>query len=494
MRHIGALIAIGLSTLFVGQSPSRAEKTPAPPKAEITPQRLEKHGDLRIDNYYWLRDRENPEVISYLEAENTYTDAMTTETKHLEESLFEEIKGRIKQTDVSVPAKEGNYYYYYRNEEGKAYRLYCRKKNSLDAPEEIMLDVNVLAEGEDHMRVRGRIVSSDENLLAYATDTAGRRIYTIYVKNLDTGELLEDVIPNVTGGMAWANDNKTLFYGRQDLETLRSFQVYRHVLGSDPENDQLVYQEDDEEFSCYVWKTRSRDYIFIGSYQTLSSEYRFLDANDPGGDFTILEPRQEDHEYSADHYKDSFYILSNKDAPNRRLMKTPVEKSGIKNWEDVIAHREDTYLNSFELFDDHLVVSERRDALIHMRIIPWSGQSEHYIDFGEAAYVVYFGDNPDPSTQTLRFDYSSMTTPWSTFDYNMESQEKELLKQDEVLGGFDSSNYKTERLYATARDGAKVPISLVRPEKRRQSPGVVWLWFIWVEHERVVQIFAYQPA
>jgi len=454
-----ALIALSLS--IAAAIAGAGDPVLEPPTASIVPKQLEKHGDVRTDNYYWLNDRENPEVISYLEAENDFTAAVMAHTKDFEDALFEEIKGRIKQNDESVPYKLEGYYYYYRYVEGQSYRIHCRKQGSLDAAEEVMLDVNQLAEGQDHMRVRGLNVSSGGDILAYATDNVGRRIYTIRFKSLTTGEALTDVIPDVTGGMAWANDNKTLFYGKQDPNTLRSYQVYRHVLGTDPSNDALIYQEDDVEFSCYVWKTRSRDYVMIGSFQTLSSEFRFLEASDPSGDFTVFHQREEDHEYSIDHFKDRFYIKTNKGAKNFRLMQTPVEKFSFEEWKEVIPHREDVFLENFEVFEDYLVVEERKDALTHIRIKPWSGEDEHYIDFGEEAYMTYIGSNYDLDTKTLRYGYSSMTTPSSTYDYNMATREKKLMKRDEVMGDFDPDNYETRRLYATARDGAKVPISIV---------------------------------
>jgi oligopeptidase B len=432
-----------------------------PPVAKIVPKNLEIHGDVRVDDYYWLNDRENPEVIAYLKAENEYTDAMTAHSKELENLLFEEIKGRIKQTDESVPYKLDDYFYYTRYEDGKEYPIYCRKKGSLEGEEEIMLDVNVMAEGHEYFMVRGRRISSGQNILAYGVDTRGRRIYTIRFKNLDTGETLDDVIPDMTANMAWANDNQTLFYAKQDPTTLRYYQIYRHVLGTDAAKDQLVYEETDDTFSCYVRKTKSKEYIFIGSYQTLSSEFRYLAADDPQASFTVFLPREREHEYSVDHYEGKFYIRTNYEAKNFRLMETPVGKTDKKHWRDVIAHRDDVLLEGFEIFQDHLVVEERKNGLIQMRVRPWSGEQEHYLDFGEPAYLAYVSTNYEFKTTLLRFVYESMTTPESTFDYDMTTRKRVLLKQDEILGGFDSKNYQTERLYATARDGVKVPVSMV---------------------------------
>jgi oligopeptidase B len=318
-----------------------------------------------------------------------------------------------------------------------------------------------MADGYEYFWVRGLKVSSGQNILAYAEDTRGRRIYTIKFKNLDTGETFDDVIADVTSNLAWANDNKTLFYTKQDPQTLRSYQIYRHILGTDSSKDQLVYEETDEEFSSYVWRTKSKEYMLIGSFQTLSSEYRYLDADDPQGTFTVFLPREPDHEYSVDHYGDKFYVRTNWQAKNFRMMETPVTKTGKESWRDVIAHRDDVFLEGFEIFQDHLVVEERKNGLIELRIRPWSGTDEHYLEFDEPAYLAYVSKNPDFETTTLRFVYESMKTPESTYDYDMVTRERVLLKQDEILGGFDSKNYKTERLYAKARDGVSVPISIV---------------------------------
>ncbi len=432
-----------------------------PPVAKIVPKELKKHGHARVDNYYWLSERDNPDVIAYLEAENDYSEAVTAYTKDLEEALYEEIKGRIKQTDMSVPYKFDDYFYYTRYEEGQEYPIYCRKKGSLQGEEEIMIDVNALAEGHEFYMVRSTEVSYEQDILAYAVDTVGRRKYTIHFKNLKTGETLQDEIKDVTGNIAWANDNKTLFYTRQEPNTLRSYQIYRHSLGTDPENDVLVYEEEDETFSSYVSRTKSKKYIMIESYQTLSSEYRYLEADNPSGEFKVFLPRERDHEYSVDHYQDYFYIRTNYQAKNFRLMKTPLAETLKEHWLDVIPHRDNVLLNGFEIFKNHLVLSERKKGLIQLRIIPWNGSGEHYLQFDEPAYLAYISTNPDFDTPLLRFGYMSMTTPNSIYDYDMVKRERVLLKQQEVLGDFDSKNYKTERLHALARDGVEVPISLV---------------------------------
>jgi oligopeptidase B len=429
--------------------------------AQVIPKKLEIHGDVRTDDYYWLNDRENPDVIAYLTAENEYTEGQMAHVKGLEDALFEEIKGRIKEDDSSVPYRLDDYYYYTRYEQGQEYPIYARRRESMDAPEQIMLDANELAEGHDFFAIGGRSVSSGQDILAFTQDTIGRRIYEIRFKDLTTGKMLEDIVSNVTSNIAWGEDNRTLFYTRQDPTTLRWFQVYRHVLGTDPSDDVLVYEEADEEFSNYVFKTKSKRFLMIGTTQTLSSEYLYLDATTPNGEFAIIQPRERDHEYSVDHYQDKFYIRTNFEAQNFRLMETPVSDTEKGSWQEVIPHRDDVLLSSFEIFAGHLVVAERIEGLMRMRVIPWDGSEEHYLDFGEPAYWAGIGTNPAFDTDILRYNYTSMTTPSSVFDYNMDSRDKTLLKQDEVLGGFDSGAYVTERRFATARDGVKVPVSIV---------------------------------
>lgn len=474
MNLFSAVFLLGVCFLVAG---CRAvEETsepggPQPPLAKIIPKRLEKHGHARTDNYYWLNDRNNPEVIAYLQAENRYADAAMVHTRDLQDTLFEEIKGRIKPNDETVPYKKDGYLYYTRFEEAKEYPIFCRKKGSLDGAERIMLDANVLARGHAFFSVQNLEVSSGNDLLAYATDTQGRRIYTLFFKNLETGEILQDVIRRVTGNAAWANDNKTLFYTRQDPVTLRPFQVYRHVLGTDPSEDGLVYEEKDETFFTVVFKTKSKKYVMISSQQTLSSEYRYLDADDPLGTFKVFQFRERGREYSVEHYGERFYIRTNDQAKNFRLMETPVTKTGRENWQEVIPHREGVFLQDFALFKDYLVLSERRDGLDQIRIIPWSGGEGHSLDFGEPAYSANLDMNPEFDTPVLRYVYSSLTTPRATFDYDMKNKEKTLRKQDQVLGGFDSRNYQTERLTAAARDGSTIPISLVFRRATKKDGG-----------------------
>ena len=465
MRALLLVTVIGFCALAFACAPKEGARTRQaladPPVAKIVPTELEKHGDVRTDNYYWLKEREDPEVIAYLEAENEYTKAMMAHTEDFQDELYEEIVARIKEDDSTVPYKKQDYYYYRRYEEGGEYPIYCRRKGSLESEEQIMLNVNELAAGHEFFNARGLRVSSGQDVLAYATDSVGRRKYTLRFRDLTTGEDLADSIPDITGNHAWANDNKTLFYTRQDPKTLRWFQIYRHVLGTDPGKDVLVYEEPDEEFNSFVYKTKSERFVILGSEQTLSSEYRFLEADDPDGEFKVILPREEKHEYGVDHFGGDFYIRTNWEAKNFRLMKTPVAATGKESWQEVIPHRDDVYLSNIEIFRDHLAVSERKGGLIQMRVMPWDGGEEHYLDFGEPVYLAYFSDNPDFDTTVLRYAYTSLTTPNSIFDYDMVTREKTLMKEEEVLGGFDKADYETERLHAPAADGTMIPISIV---------------------------------
>jgi len=459
-RNASKLLVVILLGLLLASVSCKREPQIEPPAAKVVPQTLEKFGQVRTDNYYWLRERENPEVRQYLEAENQYTAAVMAHTEGLQKKLFDEFKTRIKQTDMKVPYKKDGYFYYSRTEEGQEYPIYCRKKGDLDAPEELILDVNKVAAGHNYCSARPS-VSSGGNIMAYAVDTVGRNFRTIYFKDLQTGEQLKEMIPDVTGTLAWANDNRTVFYGKQHPTTLRFYRIYRHVLGDDPANDELVYEEKDSTFVCFVFKTKSKKYLMIASWQTLSSEYRFLDADQPRGSWKVFQPRQRDHEYYIDHYKDRFYIQTNLNAKNFRLMETPVERTGLENWKELIPNRQDVLLEGFEIFRDHLAVVERKDGLLQLRIMPWAGKGEHYLEFGEQTYTAYPENNYDFDTPVIRYYYSSLTTPESIYDYNMETREKKLLKREEVLGGFDPANYQAERLHAMAQDGAQVPISVV---------------------------------
>lgn len=449
--------------IFLGSfctTEKRAEDMPLPPIAEKIPKELTIHGDTRVDNYYWLNERENPKVVAYLEAENAYKDAVLKHTAEFQENLFDEMVGRIKQTDMSVPYKTRDFFYYTRYEEGREYPIYCRKRGSLGADEEVLLNVNEMAEGFDFFQISGLTVSSNNEMISYGVDTVSRRKYTIHFKNLKTGEIYKDELPNTTGRAAWANDNRTVFYTIKE-ESLRPFKIKKHVLGTDISQDKEIFHEKDVTFECYVFTSKSQKYIIIGSVHTLSSEYLFLDADLPDGTFQILQPRERGLEYSVEHFQDKFYIRTNDQAQNFRLMETPVEKTGKEYWSEVIPHQESVLLEGFEVFNDFLAVQERKDGLTQLRIIRWDDASEHHLDFGEATYSAGISMNPEFDSNLLRFSYSSLTTPRSTFDYNMNTREKTLLKQQEVLGDFDPQNYQTERLFATAKDGIKVPISLV---------------------------------
>ncbi len=463
-KHLIATSLGGAFLLFMTVQCTKsgdATNVGAPPVAKIVPHELENLGDVRTDNYYWLKDRENSEVIDYLKAENEYTAAVMAHAKPLEDELFKEMKARIKEDDESVPYRDNGYFYYTRYEEGSEYAIHCRKKGSLDAAEEVMLDGNKLAEGHEYFAIRGVEVSTGNNVVAYAVDTTGRRIYTVHFRNLKTGKDYDDLIPSSTGNMVWANDNKTLFYTKQDPETLRWDKIFRHTLGTDAAKDELVFNEKDETFNCGVSKTKSQKYIVISSEQTLSTESRFLDADNPNGKFTVFQPRERDLEYSIEHFGDHFYVRTNLDAKNFRLMRTPLNKTGKSHWEEVIGNRADVLLEDFDIFKKYLVVEERKNGLIQLRVRNWKTGEESYIDFGEPAYYAYTTDNHEFNTPELRYGYMSMTTPRTIIDYNMDTHKKTTLKEDEVLGGFDKNNYVTERLYATARDGVKVPLSIV---------------------------------
>jgi oligopeptidase B len=435
----------------------------AAPKAKILPKKLKKHNEIRIDNYFWLNDRENPEVIDYLNQENTYYDSMTAHTKDFQKELFEEMKGRIKEDDQSVPYLYNGYYYITRYEKGQDYPIYSRKNGSLDAKEEILFDCNELAKGHTFFQLGGLSVSPDNRFASFGVDTVGRRIYTLQIKNLETNEILSDVIENATGGSVWANDNQTLFYTRQDKVTLRANQIFKHKLGTTADKDVLVYEEKDDTFNVSVGKEKSKKYIVIGSESTLTTEYRILNSDTPDAEFKVFQPRVRGLEYSISHFGDSFYILTNKDkATNFKLMKAPENATEKKHWKEVIAHREDVLIEDIEIFSNYLVVEERSNGLNHIRIMPWSGEGEYYLPFGSETYNAYTTTNVDFDTDVLRYSYQSLATPSSVIDFNMKTKEKEIKKEQAVLGGqFDKNNYVEERVWATAKDGTKVPVSLV---------------------------------
>jgi len=447
------------------------EKPPSP-VAEKQDCVLTIHGDTRVDPYFWMRlsdeqkkaatpDIQTQKVLDYLNAENNYKKNVMSHTEELQDKLYEEIVGRIKQTDESLPYFKNGYWYYTRYEKGKEYPIHCRKKDSLEAAEEVMLNVNEMAEGEAYYAANGLQVSPDNKLLAFGEDKLSRRVYTIRFKNLETGEFLRDRLTNVNSSGAWANDNQTYFYTSKNKISLLSEKIWKHKLSEDQAEDVLQYEEKDPSFYIGVYKSKSDEYIIIQNGSTLVSDYHILDANNPDSGFRQFSPRESVHEYSIQHYDDKFYIVTNWDAQNFRLMETPVNATGKENWTDVIPHREDVLLSGMEVFKDFLVVQERSDALTHLKVIDQQTKEERYLDFGEAAYVAYTSTNPEFDTEVLRYGYSSLTTPNSTYDYNMRTHEKVLKKQQEVVGGHNPEDYQTERLFATARDGVKVPISLV---------------------------------
>jgi len=433
------------------------------PKAKKIAKNLEIHGDVRIDNYYWLNDRENPEVIEYLNSENAYYESKTAHTKQFQEDLFLEMKSRIKEDDESVPYKKNNYYYIARFKKGNQYPIYSRKKENLESKEQILFDVNELGKGFSYFKLSGLSISPNNELAVFGVDAVGRRQCTLQFKNLETGEYFPDKIENTTGSASWANDNKTVFYTHQNPKTLRSEKIFRHVLGTDSSEDIEVYSEKNSAFNTFVYRSKSEKYIIIGSYSTVSSEYRILEADNPTGEFKIFQPRERNLEYDIAHYNEDFYILTNKDkAINFKLMKTSEKETSKENWVEVLPHREDVLLEDISIFKDFLVVEERSNGLNKIRIIRWDQTEDFYLPFEEETYSAGVYNNPEFDTNIIRYGYNSMTTPSSVIDFDVVSKTKEIKKEQEVLGGkFDKNNYQSERLWATAQDGTQIPISLV---------------------------------
>lgn len=433
------------------------------PVAKKIPHELKIHNDVRVDNYFWLNDRENPDVIAYLQAENAYTKDVMTHTEDFQKSLFEEMKARIKEDDSSVPYKLNGYWYMTRFEKGKDYPIYTRKKESLDAEEEVLFDCNEMAKAHAYFKLGGISVSPDNTMAAFSTDIVSRRQYSIQIKNLVTGEIYSDKIENTTGSCTWGNDNKTLFYSRKDDVTLRSHKIYRHTIHTNIADDVEVFHEEDDTFNTYIYKTKSRKYLVIGSSSTLTTEYRILNADTPQADFKLFQKRERGLEYAISHYDDAFYIITNKDeAVNFKLQKTSEKTTEKEHWVDVLPHRNNVLLEDIDIFKDYYVVSERENGLNRLRIISWSGDEDYYLPFDSETYTAYTGSNPEFNTDVLRYSYNALTTPSSVIDYNFKTKQKTVLKEQEVLGGtFNKENYKSERVWATARDGVKVPISLV---------------------------------
>ena len=442
------------------------------PKATKKPYEMTEHGNTRIDNYYWMRltddqksakkyDNQTTEVVEYIEDENSYLESNLSHTKNFQNDLFEEIVGRIEKDDESVPYFDNGYFYYSRYESGKEYAIHCRKKGSLDGQEEILLDENILADGFDYFAIGGRRVSPDNKWLAYGVDTLSRRIYEIHFKNLETGEVLETTIPNSSYGVAWANDNKTVFYTSKNEITLLGEKIWRHKMGSKSSNDKLIYFEKDDTFYTGVYRSKSGKFIIIYHQSTLVSDYQILNADSPDGSFKKFTKRGTEHEYSIDHYNDKFYIITNWKAKNNRLMETPDKRTSMSNWKEVIPHRDDVHLLGMEIFKNHLVLNERKNGLRGLRVIHQKSGKDEYLDFGEETYTASISVNEEFDTNILRYSYTSMVAPRSTYDYNMDSGTFDLMKEQKVVGGYDKSLYHSERIYAIGRDGNKVPISMV---------------------------------
>lgn len=446
---------------------------PAAPDAEKQSHITEIHGLKLEDPYFWMRlsdeqknaetpDEQTQKVLDYLNAENKYKEQALASTEEFQTKLYDEIVGRIVKDDESVPVFFNGYWYYSRFEEGKEYAYNCRKKGTMNAEEEIMLNQPQLADGHSYFAIGGSSVSPNNEMIVYGVDTVSRREYTLNFKNLSTGEMLEDKIDKTSGGAVWANDNKTVFYTKKDPQTLRQNRVYKHVIGTPESEDVLVFEETDETFYCWVTKSKSQEYIMIGSGATLSTEIRFLSADTPDGEWTIVHPREMDHEYSVSHYGDHFYINTNKDAKNFKLMKAPVSDTRIENWVDVIPHREDVLFEGVEIFSSHLVVEERIEGLTQIRIKSWDGNEDYYLEFNDPAFLAGVSSNLDFDAEKLRFGYTSLTTPYTTYEHKFSDRSRTTLKQQKVLGGkFDATNYTSERIMVKARDGAKVPVSIV---------------------------------
>jgi len=460
-NRLQVLVLFGIAVALLAFIGCAQTPPPEPPVAKIEAKIDTMFGEERVDDYFWMRDRDNEEVLAYLEAENAYTDTVMKHTDTQVEEMFQEIKGRIKETDLSVPVKDGDYYYYDREEEGKQYKIYCRKKGSFEAEEEILLDVNELAEGKEFIAIDPFEVSPDHQVLLYGTDEKGNERYTLHVKDLNTGELHLEVIETTSGNATWANDNKTFFYTIVD-DTWRPYQLYRHTLRSDPKDDKLVYQEDDEKFWMGVGRTKNDQYLYIGIGSKTTDEYRYLDANNPTGEFRLVQPREQGVEYSVSNHGDKLYIVTNADgAYNFKVATSPVNKPGRENWKDLIPHSEDVKIDGIELFKNYMVLYGRENGVKIIRVTDMTTDETHKVEFPEPVYSYRGGANPDFRGEIIRFTYMSLTTPQSVYDYNMGTRERELMKKREVLGGYNQEEYQSERVFATADDGTQIPISMV---------------------------------
>ena len=457
-------VAAACRSTSMDDSSAGPARSAAPPVCEKRPHRLEAHGDVRVDDYFWLNQREDPEVLAYLEAENAFTEARMAPTEALQEELFDELVSRIQETDVTVPVKDGPYAYYTRTEEGLQYPVHCRKPAAGGA-EEVLFDLNAMAEGSGFFSMGARVPSPDHGSIAYAVDRVGRRLYDVEIRNTIRGDT-ERAIEGTSGSIAWEADGRAVYYVKRDPETLRAYQVWRHVIDTSQDLDTLVFEEEDEEFSCYVTRSRSDRYLMIVSRQTLSTEVRVLDAEDPGAGWRVIAPRERGHEYSVDHQADRFLIRTNRRAENFRLVSAPVESPG--DWTELIPHRVDTLLEDVDAFRDHFVTRERRGGLVHLIVHPLGGGDSFPIEFDDPAYRVGLTGNAEFDARSLRYSYSSLTTPTSVLELDLDSGETARLKEEYVGGGFDRASYVSERIFARADDGTSVPISLVR---RRDSVG-----------------------
>ena len=431
-----------------------------PPVATRIPRDVTVQGDERVDPYFWLRERDNPEVRAYLEAENAYTAAKLRHTQALQENLYDEIVGRIKETDTTVPEKVDDYYYYERTEEGKQYPLHCRRRSGDDAPEEILIDENALAEGHSYFSLGAFAQSPDHRLLAYSVDTTGSEQHTLYILDIEAGGHLDDPIHDTYYGVEWANDGETLYYTTMD-ESLRPDKLRRHRLGDPIAQDVVVFHEPDAAFYLSVSKSRSRRFIFVNLSSNTTTEEHFLDANDPTGEFRVIEPRRHEIEYYSAHHEDAFFILTNDEARNFRVMRAPVEKPSRANWREVLPHRKKIKVDDIDTFRNHIVVYERENGLKRIRVTDLRSHRHHYMEFREPVYTVWAAGNPEYDTHLLRFNYSSLVTPRSVIDYDMDGREQRLMKRYEVPGGYDCGHYTSERLFASAADGSRIPISVV---------------------------------
>ncbi len=457
MKNLSRLLILVITlTACSSEKTSSPAAAPAPAKRPVT---LEIHGDSRVDDYFWLRERENPEVIAYLEAENAYTDQLLAPYKGLQSTLIDEMKARIQPDEASAPYKRGDYFYYVRYVEGSEYPIYARKKGSLDSPEQVLLDVNSLAGDADYFSVRGFSVSPDDRIAAYGVDNVGRRFYDLYFLDLDTGELLSDRIDDTTSDFEWANDSQTILYGKQHPETLRSYQVLRHKLGEG--DDTLVYQEDDETNYLYLSKSLSSAFFYLTSTQTLSTEVRYLSADSPEDTPTLFHPREDEHEYFVTDGADRFYVITNDDARNFKVMEAPLDDTSKNSWKELVPHRDTALIEDIDVFRDYVVVTIIENGLTQMEVIDRASGEMRRIDFDEEVYTASSADNHEFDTPLFRYSYESLTTPESTYDYHLGTEAHTLIKERAVLGGFDRNNYRTERLFATARDGTRVPVSIV---------------------------------